>query len=35
VNFNGYQGSIQSTFFGMPQSEGAARQVQLGARFDF
>jgi Carboxypeptidase regulatory-like domain len=35
VNFNGYQGSIQSRLFGMPQSAGDARQVQLGARFDF
>jgi hypothetical protein len=35
VNYGGYTSSIQSAFFGRPQSAGDARQVQLGARFDF
>ncbi len=35
VNYNSYTSSIQSVFFGLPQSSGSARQVQLGARFDF
>jgi hypothetical protein len=35
VNYNSYTSSIQSAFFGLPQSAMAARQVQLGARFDF
>jgi hypothetical protein len=35
VNFNSYTGSIQSQFFGRPQSADNPRQVQLGVRFDF
>ena len=35
VSFNSYNGGIQSRLFGMPQSAGNARQIQLGARFDF
>ncbi len=35
VNYGGYTSSIQSAFFGRPQSAGDARQVQLGARVDF
>jgi hypothetical protein len=35
VNFNSYNGSIQSRLFGMPQAAGNARQIQLGVRFDF
>ncbi len=35
VNYTGYTTSIQSAFFGRPQSASEARQVQLGARFDF
>jgi hypothetical protein len=35
VNYNSYTASIQSAFFGSPQSAMAARQVQVGARFDF
>lgn len=35
VNFNSYNGSIQSRFFGTPQSAGSPRQIQLGVRFDF
>jgi hypothetical protein len=33
--FDSYTGSIQSQFFGRPQSAGNPRQVQLGVRFDF
>jgi hypothetical protein len=35
INYNSYTTSIQSSFFGRPQSAMARRQVQLGARFDF
>jgi len=35
INYNSYTTSIQSVFFGLPQSAMARRQVQLGARFDF
>ena len=35
VNFNSYNGSIQSRFFWVPQSAGNPRQIQLGVRFDF
>lgn len=35
VNFNAYNGSIQSRFFGLSQSAGSPRQIQLGVRFDF
>ena len=35
VNFNPYTSSIQSTFFGRPQSADNPRQVQVGVRFDF
>lgn len=35
VNYNGYQSSIQSRFFGLAQSADDPRQVQLGIRFDF
>lgn len=35
VNYGAYTGSIQSAFFGRPQSASDARQVQLGVRFDF
>lgn len=35
VNYDGYTSSIQSRFFGLPQSANDARQVQLGVRFDF
>jgi len=35
VNYNAFTGSIQSAFFGRPQSADNPRQVQLGARFDF
>jgi hypothetical protein len=35
VNFNSYNGSIQSRLFGQPQTAGNPRQVQLGVRFDF
>jgi hypothetical protein len=35
VNFDSYTSSIQSRSFGVPQSAGAARQIQLGGRFDF
>ena len=35
VNYGSYTSSIQSAYFGRPQSASAARQVQLGVRFDF
>jgi hypothetical protein len=35
VNFNGYNGTITSRFFGLPQLAMNPRQIQLGARFDF
>ena len=35
VNYNSYTTSIQSKYFGLPQSAGDPRQVQLGIRFDF
>lgn len=35
VNYGPYTGSIQSAFFGRPQSALDPRQIQLGLRFDF
>lgn len=35
VNFTGYNGSIQSSFFGFPQQALNPRQIELGARVDF
>lgn len=34
-NFVSYQGSLQSSAFGLPLSEGPKRRQQLGFRFDF
>ncbi len=35
VNYGSYTSSIQSRFFGLPQSAADPRQVQFGVRFDF
>jgi hypothetical protein len=35
VNYGSYTSSIQSKYFGLPQSADNPRQVQLGVRFDF
>ncbi len=35
TNFIQYQGSLQSTSFGLPQGTGPRRRQQLGVRFDF
>ena len=35
VNFISYNGSIQSRFFGLPQSALNPRQIELGTRIDF
>lgn len=35
TNFIQYQGSLQSTSFGLPQGTGPRRRQQLGFRFDF